>query len=55
MFILEEREIYNSRLDFFRIEEGAFAARFEAGKAEGLEEGVLKGKLEIYLVTPKYN
>ena len=41
-----EREIYNSHLDFLRIEEGAFSARFEAGKEEGLEEGIVKGKLE---------
>ena len=42
----EEREAYNSRLDFFRIEEGAFAARFAAGKAEGLAEGKAEGKAE---------
>ena len=42
-----EREIYNSHLDFLRIEEGAFSARFDAGKEEGLEEGKIAGKLEI--------
>jgi predicted transposase/invertase (TIGR01784 family) len=31
----EEREIYDSHLDFLRIEEGAFEARFEAGRAVG--------------------
>ncbi len=34
----KEREIYNSHLDFLRLEEGAFAARFE--------KGVTKGKIE---------
>ena len=51
----DEREIYDSHLDFLRIEEGAFEARFEAGKeegiaigkAEGIAEGETKGKLEI--------
>ena len=42
----EEREIYNSRLDFFRIEEGAFAARFAAGMEEGIQKGKAEGKAE---------
>lgn len=43
----EEREIYNARLDFFRIEEGAFSARFAAGEAKGRAEGFLEGKMLI--------
>ncbi len=35
-----EREVYNSHLDFLRIESGAFNARFDAGKEEGIEEGI---------------
>jgi predicted transposase/invertase (TIGR01784 family) len=31
----EEREIYDSHLNFLRIEEGAFEARFAAGREEG--------------------
>ena len=56
-----EREIYDSHLDFLRIEEGAFEARFEAGKeegkAEGLAEGEMKGKLEIAksMITRGFN
>jgi predicted transposase/invertase (TIGR01784 family) len=48
---LEERELYNSHLDFLRIEESAFMKRFmegEAkGRAEGLAEGKAKEKLDI--------
>jgi hypothetical protein len=43
----EEREIYNSRLDFFRIEEGAFAARFVAGEAKGRAEGKLENSKKL--------
>ena len=41
-----EREIYNSHLDFLRMEYGALESRFEAGKAEGIQEGIEKGKAE---------
>jgi len=47
----EEREIYDSHLDFLRIEKGAFDARFEAGKEKGIEigeaRGIEKGKIKI--------
>ena len=46
----EERDIYNSHLDFLRMEHGAFEARFiaglEAGKAKGKAEGEAKGRAE---------
>jgi predicted transposase/invertase (TIGR01784 family) len=58
----EEREVYNSHLDFLRIEEGAFGARFEAGKEEGKAEGeknkaiiiaknLLTAKIDIKLIS----
>jgi len=40
-----EREIYNSHLDFLRIEEGAFLKRFLEGRAEGKIEGKAEGEL----------
>ena len=58
-FNQEERDIYNSHLDFLRVESSAFRKKFlegeklgmekgiEKGKAEGLAEGEIKGKLEI--------
>ena len=41
-----EREIYNSHLDFLRIEYSAFLKQFMEGKEEGIAEGMEKGKAE---------
>jgi len=42
-----EREIYDSHLDFLRMEDNAFSKKFLDGKMEGMAEGIKKGKVEV--------
>ena len=45
-FNQKERDIYNSHLDFLRIEASAFRKKFLEGVAEGEKQGIEKGKSE---------
>ena len=42
----EEREIYNNRLKWLRIEASTLQKRYTEGKAEGKAEGLAEGKIE---------
>ena len=46
-FSKKERELYDSRLDWLRLEEDALNKRFDDGKEEGIVIGEKKNKIEI--------